>query len=290
MTQNKCQCGCDHSPLTMLPLGLALDLSALRPDPVPMPGCRERVDQDMHIYINGNLAESGDGLSPATAVKSYEDAVLALSRYDGCNLHYAFFHFADLEDPAARYPDIDIYRGHYATFSHMNIVGASHETTMLGMCQALTGVGVNVRNVCVSFLCSFGATVNIIDKLAVKPTESQQWGIMACCSGTTRFWKSVDVYLQLGPYKSALYAYLNGAVYNNDTVRFHAPGDLKMDIAFAISEASSMVRLTNQADFSDCAPVTGRQYWIIDTSCIRTSGLTLPGSQPGVTKSGGVFV
>lgn len=68
--------------MTMLPLGLDLDLSALRPDPVPMPVCRERVGQDMHIYIDGNLAESGDGLSPATAVKNYEDAVLALSHYD----------------------------------------------------------------------------------------------------------------------------------------------------------------------------------------------------------------
>ena len=87
MSQNN-ECGCGHPQLTMLPVhgfGLAVDASGLVPAPVPTPTGRERVDHDMHIYVNGNLSASGDGLSPETAVKSYEDAVLALSRYDGCN-------------------------------------------------------------------------------------------------------------------------------------------------------------------------------------------------------------
>ena len=103
MSQNN-ECGCGHPQLTMLPVhgfGLAVDASGLVPAPVPTPTGRERVDHDMHIYVNGNLSASGDGLSPETAVKSYEDAILALSRYDGCNMRVATIHFADLDDPEA---------------------------------------------------------------------------------------------------------------------------------------------------------------------------------------------
>ena len=69
MSQTEQHCACNHPELVMLPVrgfGLAVDPSGLAPAPVPALGCRERVDQDMHIYIDGNLSESGDGLSPET--------------------------------------------------------------------------------------------------------------------------------------------------------------------------------------------------------------------------------
>lgn len=112
MSQTEQHCACDPSNLVMLPVrgfGLAVDPSGLVPAPAPVLTCRERVDRDMHIYINGNLETSGDGLSPETAVKGYADAVLALSRYDGCNTHAAHFHFADLDGEDDAYPDLGVF-------------------------------------------------------------------------------------------------------------------------------------------------------------------------------------
>ena len=162
MSQTEQHCACNHPELVMLPVrgfGLAVDPSGLVPAPGPAPVCRERVDQDMHIYINGNLQTSGDGLSPQTAVKSFEDGVLALSRYDGCNLHAAHLHFLPLEDQLASYPDIGIYPGTLRHVHHFSSSGDSHESTRLagarvsGLSHAF--VGGRLPDACAIFLPSF---------------------------------------------------------------------------------------------------------------------------------------
>lgn len=291
MSQNN-ECGCGHPQLTMLPVhgfGLAVDASGLVPAPVPTPTGRERVDHDMHIYVNGNLAESGDGLSPETAVKSYEDAILALSRYDGCNMRVATIHFADLDDPEAVYPDMTISTpNYYSTFRALTLTGVSHETTMLGKVYTTSGAYCTLTNACVSYIMSTG-WLNIDGKVALKPRLSEKAALHANWGGSIRFLQDSDLYLHQGQYMAAVYS-ICGYISNSAPMKFHTLGNASMDYGFAHAIGNGIVRLTRTVDFSDCHAVTGRKYYVAEQASVITGGAVLPGSLPGVTANKGLYL
>ena len=289
MSQNN-ECGCGHPQLTMLPMhgfGLAVDASGLVPSPVPTPTGRERVDHDMHIYVNGNLAESGDGLSPETAVKSYEDAVLALSRYDGCNSYGAYFHFADLNDPDAIYPDMSVFTHNYATFLTLTVVGVSHETTKCGRILVAAGAYVFITNIYSTYLVSTG-WMFIRGKIALKPRSPERIALHANWGGNLRLGKDAEVFLHPGKYVAAAYS-ICGVISGGD-MSFHALGDIEVQQGFATALGNGCVRFTNTVNFSDCMTITGRKYYAIEQGSVIAGSTTLPGSLPGVTLNGGVYV
>lgn len=146
----------------------------------------------MDISINGNLTASGDGLSPESAVKSYEDAVLALSRYDGCNLYNAHFHFADLVDPEATYPAFTMFSSHFSTFSRIDISGESHETTRLGECVVNNGIIVTVSNVCMEHIDSIGSVTELCGQVAFTPGENK-YAILSTYGGHFFFAPQTDI-------------------------------------------------------------------------------------------------
>lgn len=290
MSQNT-ECCCSHPQLTALPvrgLTLSVDAAGLLPAPAPALSCRERVDQDMHIYINGNLSESGDGLSPETAVKSYEDAVLALSRYDGCNTYCAYFHFADLADPDAVYPDLTLSTSHYyATFRALTLAGVSHETTRLGKVYTTSGAYGTLTDACVSYIMSNG-WLNILGKVALKPRLAEKAALHANWGGSIRFLQGSDIYFYPGQYMAAVYS-ICGYISNAGAMKFHTLGNIAVDFGFARAVGNGIVRLTGTVDFSDCRTVIGRKYHVVEQASVITGGRDLPGSLPGVALHGGVY-
>lgn len=291
MTQTHCQCGCEHPQLTMVPVqgfGLAMDLSGLKPDPTPMPLCRERVDHDMHLYIDGNLTESGDGLTPETAVKSYEDAVAVLSHYDGCNTYRAVFHFADLRDPNAAYLDIAVPRSHHSTFRNMALRGVSHETTMFGAINGNPSGSISVANLCATRITVTAGWLEVHEKVAVRPAATRKDAFNASFGGTICLYTGAEVFVRAGNYTSLFRSIQNGAIYNVGAAAIHTLGKVDVEQGFVWALATSNVRFSKLADFSDCASVTGRKYLLSELSSLYLGGLTLPGSLAGVAKSGSV--
>lgn len=289
MSQNPQTCACDPCSLVMLPVrgfGLAVDPSGLIP--APQLGGRERVDQDMHIYVNGNRDQSGDGLTPETAVKSYEDALLALSRYDGRNTHNASFHFADLEDAEAVYPDMNVFGQSHATFRTLTLTGVSHQSTRLGKISAGPGSYLRVASLSSSFLFSTG-WMSVCDKVAVKPLPPQKAAMQAAWGGNLRFADGAEIFLYPGEYVAAAHA-ICGGISSAGALSFHALGDLKMHQGFLVALGNGCVRFATSVDFSDCAAVSGRKYYVIEQACVACPGLTLPGSLPGVTVNNGLYV
>lgn len=293
MTQTHCQCGCEHPQLTMVPVqgfGLAMDLSGLKPDPTPMPLCRERVDHDMDIYIDGNLTESGDGLTPETAVKSYEDAVAVLSHYDGCNTYLAVFHFADLRDPNAAYPDIMVPCSHHSTFRKMVLRGVSHETTMFHSVSAGVSSNVWVVNLCSSLIRSVSGWLEIHEKVAVGPAATRKAAFLSSFGGTICLSTGAEVFVHPGNYTCIFLSTQNGAIYNVGAAAIHTLGKVDVEQGFVWALATSNVRFSNLVDFSYCASVTGRKYLLNELSSLYRVGLTLPGSLAGLAQSGSVAV
>lgn len=291
MTQTHCQCGCEHPQLTMVPVqgfGLAMDLSGLKPDPTPMPLCRERVDHDMDIYIDGNLTESGDGLTPETAVKSYEDAVAVLSHYDGCNTYHAVFHFADLRDPDAAYPDIRVQHSQYSTFRDMTLRGVSHETTMFHAIIAGVSSNVLVANLCATRITVITGWLAVHEKVAVRPAATRQVAFLSSFGGTICLYTGAEVFVRAGNYTCIFLSTQNGAIYNVGAAVIHTLGKVDVEQGFVWALATSNVRFSNLVDFSDCATVIGRKYLLNELSSLYLGGLTLPGSLAGVAKSGSV--
>lgn len=294
MSQTEHQCGCEQITLTELPvhgIKLAVDASMLQCQSPPQPALagRERVDQDMHIHINGNLETSGDGLSPETAVKSFEDAVLALSRYDGCNQYSATFHFADLADAAATYPDISISTpNYYATFSGLTLAGISHETTMLGHVYAKAGAYATLTNACASYILSNG-WLNIDGKVALKPRLAEKAALHANWGGNIRFLPDAEFYFHPGQYMAAVYS-ICGYISNSAPMKFHTLGKISVDFGFARAVGDGTVRFTRTVDFSGCTAVTGRKYHVAERANVLTGGATLPGSLPGVALNSGLYL
>ena len=292
MSRTEQSCACNHPELVRLPvhgLTLEVDTSGLVPAPGPTLACRELVDQDMHIYIDGNLSESGDGLSPETAVKSYEDAVLALSRYDGRNTHAAHFHFADLADSDAVYPDLTVHSSNgYSTFRALTIAGVSHQTTMLGKVSVVAGAYVTLTNACVPYILTNG-WLNIDGKVALKPRLSEKAALHANWGGNIRFLAETDLYLHPGQYWAAVYS-ICGYISNSAPMKFHTLGNIAVDYGFARALGNGTVRLTRTVDFSDCKAVTGRKYYVAEQASVITGGATLPGSLPGVALNGSIYV
>lgn len=290
MSQNN-ECGCGHPQLTMLPVhgfGLAVDASGLVPAPVPASTGRERVDHDMHIYVNGNLAESGDGLSPETAVKSYEDAVLALSRYDGCNMRVATIHFADLDDPEAAYPDINVYIHSYATFLALGIMGVSHETTMLGRIYNAEGSRLILKNVCIPYVASVG-WLCINGKLGFNPGQSGESPLQANWGGHIRFLEGAELFLNPGKYQAVIDS-TNGHILIHGPTKFHTLGAVTTEYGFVRARGSASMWIAASVDFSGCSTITGRKYNIVQQACLISGGAVLPGSLPGVTANNGLYL
>lgn len=290
MSQNN-ECGCGHPQLTMLPVhgfGLAVDASGLVPAPVPTPTGRERVDHDMHIYVNGNLSASGDGLSPETAVKSYEDAILALSRYDGCNMRVATIHFADLTDTNISYPDINIYIHSYTTFLALGITGVSHETTMLGRIYNSEGTRLTLKNVCIPYVVSVG-WLCINGKLGFKPGQSGESPLQANWGGHIRFLEGAELFLNPGKYQAVIES-TNGHLITPGLTKFHALGAVATEYGFVRVRGNASVWLTECVDFSGCSTITGRKYSLAQQACLVSSGVVLPGSLPGVTANNALYL
>lgn len=289
MSENN-QCACHPSNLVMLPVrgfGLAVDAGGLAPVPTPTAG-RERVDQDMHIHINGNLETSGDGLSPETAVKSFEDAVLALSRYDGCNQYSATFHFADLADPEVTYPDMNVFTHSYATFRALSIDGVSHETTRLGTITLTAGTYATLANISSAGIITNGWLL-ISGKIALKPISPGTSSFQANWGGLIRFLADSEVYLYPGKYHSVMYSDC-GLFSVPGTLKFHVLNSIQVQYGFVRARGNACVRLNKSVDFSTCSAVTGQKYNLTEQACLVSAGLTLPGSLLGVAANGSIYV
>ena len=290
MSQTEQHCACNHPELVMLPVrgfGLAVDPSGLVPAPGPAPVCRERVDQDMHIYINGNLQTSGDGLSPQTAVKSFEDGVLALSRYDGCNLHAAHLHFLPLEDQLASYPDIGIYPGTYATFTTFHLSGDSHESTRLGWCNVYPGCHAFVADVCLTCLRKCSSFVPLRNNVAFKPGE-KKYAIMSQYGGAVSLTPESNIYFHAGAYHSCAFV-LSSMLYNVTSCKMHTLGPVSVDTGFLCAVRNAVINLNDTVDYTNCTAVSGMKYYANFLSNICTGGKTLPGSLDGQVYNGSIY-
>lgn len=291
MSRTEQSCACNHPELVRLPvhgLTLEVDTRGLVPAPGPALACRELVDQDMHIYIDGNLSESGDGLSPETAVKSYADAVLALSRYDGCNTHHAHFHFADLTNPEGVYPDMGVFAHSYSTFRTLTIGGVSHETTRFGAITFTLGTYATVANSSFASIVTNG-WLHISGKIALRPTSSGTSSFQANWGGQIRFLADSEVFLYPGKYPSVMYSKC-GFFSVFGTLKFHTLGDIEVQYGFVRALGNACVWFINNVDFSTCSAVTGQKYNLTEQACLVSAGLTLPGSLPGVAQQSSVYV
>ena len=291
MSRTEQHCACNHPELVRLPvhgLTLEVDTSGLVPAPGPSTACRELVDQDMHIYIDGNLSESGDGLSPETAVKSYADAVLALSRYDGRNTHHAHFHFADLEDQDATYPDITLYAQSYAGFLSLTLAGASYRTTNLGEINVLTGGYAFLTDLCSSYVMCHG-WLDIYGKVALKTRASKKAAFCSYWGGQIRFLAASEVFLYPGKYSAVIFC-VCGTALTAGPMNFHALGAIDVETAFVRARGNAAVWFNQGVGFLECAAVSGRKYMLSEQSFLYSNGASLPGSVAGEAKNGSIYV
>lgn len=290
MSQTEQHCACDPSKLVMLPVrgfGLAVDPSGLAPAPGPATACRERVDQDMHIYIDGNLSESGDGLSPETAVKSYADAVLALSRYDGCNTHAAHFHFADLDGADDAYPDLGVFPHNYATFRTLAIAGVSHETTNLGTCIVHPGCEVYISDACLTCARNFSSFVQLRSSIAFNP-RNKKYAIMSQYGGVVSCAADSEIYFHSGTYASCVFV-MHSMFYNSGSCKFHTLGPVSVETGFLCGTRNAAINLNEAVDYTNCTAVSGKKYYANFLSNIYTGGKTLPGSLDGQVYNGSIY-
>lgn len=285
------RCACDPSHLVMLPVrgfGLAVDPSGLVPAPAPTPICRKRVDQDMHIYINGNLSESGDGLTPETAVKSYQDAVLTLSRYDGCNLYGAHLHFLPLEDPEASYQGLTVFPGTYSTFTMLCICGESHETTSLGYCSFHMGTRITVSNVSMMSLTCIGSYTYISENVAFKP-DNVSYVINVNYGGCLYIQDNAKIYFHSCSCAACI-KITGSMVFLSNGSRFYTAGNITASVAFLYAQFHGAVSMGNTVDFSGCTSVAGKKYRLLGLSYIHSNGVTLPGNQAPMVENGSLYV
>ena len=285
-------CACGHPELVMLPVrgfGLAVDPSGLVPAPAPARSCRERVDQDMHIYVDGNRGESGDGLTPETAVKDVSDAVFALSRYDGCNRHHAYFHLVSLESPDATYPEIAVGLGSYTTFGALHIRGESHETTRLCRFNNQVGSLVSLSNISVAYTQTVASWLAIEGKVALRPTPEQSSAFHATWGGCVRFSEDAEIYLYPGEYM-AVCATSHGMIGSGERVKFRTLGNINLNSGFALALHCGSIQFPASTDFSGCTAVTGRKYYLEKLSCLCLDAGILPGSVAGEAKNGSVYI
>lgn len=291
MSRTEQSCVCNHPELVRLPVhGLALevDTSGLVPAPGPALACRERVDQDMHIYIDGNLSESGDGLSPETAVKSYADAVLALSRYDGCNLHAAHLHFLPLEDPDASYSDFTVYTVTYNSFTTLSISGESHETTRLGSCTFYIGTRIAISNICLESLTCLGSYTYISGNMSFKPRNAR-YIIDLNHGGYLAVLEDANVYFNNCSCLSCIKITRSMAGLAAGS-KFYTVGDISVSVAFMYAQYNSTFTMGKTVDFSGCASVTGKRYRLGGLSYLYSNGISLPGNQAPQVETGSVYV
>lgn len=290
MSQTEQHCACNHPELARLPvhgLTLEVDTSGLVPAPAPSTACRERVDQDMHIYINGNLRESGDGLSPETAVKSYEDAVLALSRYDGCNQYAAHLHFMSLEDPEASYPDFRVYTVTYNNFITLSIKGESHESTRLGACVFYMGTRITIENLNLKSLNCLGSYVYLMGNVSFNSKDSN-YIIEVGHGGFLAVVENAHIYFH-GCSCTACITITRSMVSLAEGSKFHALGNITASFAFIYAKYNSSFSMGKTVDFSDCTAVTGKKYRLIGLSYLNSNRVTLPGNQSPMAETGSVY-
>lgn len=72
-------------------------------------------------------------------------------------------------------------------------------------------------------------------------------------------------------------------------MRFHTQGNVTTRYGFFLAEHNSSIIIRSRADFSDCASVTGKQYYLLGTSYLYSSGKTLPGTEAGYVETGCVI-
>ena len=252
-------------------------------------GCRTKVNDHMHIYINGNLTESGDGLTPETAVRSYDDAVLALARYDGNNLYNAFFHFADLDSLDARYPDMAVRPQHYSTFAYMNIHGNSHETTKFENIRMWVGSYATITNLSCRRIDSAQCCTNIHGKLTIEP-RSDDYCIYAWCSAYIAL--NAEIYITAPSnvtQKAVFYCIQSSLITLNSNTIINISGNITVNHGTAYTHSCGV--LSSSATFNLAGTVTGNRYKATSNSCINAGNNAnhFPGTVAGTTATGGVY-
>ena len=240
----------------------------------------------MHIYINGNLETSGDGLSPETAVKGYADAVLALSRYDGSNTHAAHFHFADLDGADDAYPDLGVFPHNYATFRTLAIAGVSHETTNLGTCIVHPGCEVYISDACLTCARNFSSFVQLRSSIAFNP-RNKKYAIMSQYGGVVSCAADSEIYFHSGTYASCVF--VMHSMFNSGSCKFHTLGPVSVETGFLCGTRNAAINLNEAVDYTNCTAVSGMKYYANFLSNIYTGGKTLPGSLDGQVYNGSIY-
>lgn len=254
--------------------------------PAPVGG-RIRVTEDLHVYVDGNRGASGDGLTPETAVKSYEDAVKALSLYDGGNTYKAVLHFADLKADG-EYPEILTSPGHYASFVSLEIHGASHETTKILGIFVRYGSNVLITNVNATRITSENSsTATVTGKITVGNKAAANLNLFLATNSATLSLYETQVYVKTANCYAVFFASISATLYVTDSVTTII-GSLSVESAFARVYFGCLY-VTNSSFGGTCI---GKRYASPANGVIEVLGKganVFPGSLAGEVASGGLY-
>lgn len=248
--------------------------------------CRSRVAEHLHVYVDGKLAEAGDGLSPETAVASVEEVWDVLSRYDGCNQYEAILHLADLEGED-RYPDINVFAASFATFKRLQIRGNSFQSTRTGAINVYTGALVAITEVQFTGVVSSNAYVSLGRVGVSNPVAhaiDSSWGGFITFSG------GGEINIYPGTYNTIFRSAHNGYVYcGSSESKVNILGAVTCTNAFAAASCQGGILLGRGLTLSGGAGVTGKKYASDYSGMIAARTATLPGTQAGTATNGGAF-
>ncbi len=291
MSQN-CNCNCEHGkPTVTLPvsgLSIQVDAEALSAcqcqGGVPGEG-RIRVTEDLHIYVDGKRAESGDGLTPETAVKTYAEAVRAASRYDGCNEFNLIFNFADSTE-GDNYGDITITAGGYSTFNGFVITGESIAAAF-GAIQVLASAKVTIMNIKLNYIGAEGNTsVTLEGNIVISPLADTH--CIHARSGSEIALKA-DIIVLGG----SCYAVLCGFHCGNTMCyggSISVMNGLTCTSAFACAYNCGVV---NTSGIPITGTASGRRYIVQRNGVIHVHGKGanyFPGNVGGTADTGGIYI
>ena len=106
-------------------------------------------EEELHVYVDGNRKDSGDGLTPAGAFATCAEAFDLLTFCSGYN-YTAVMHFASLEN-GKEYPPVCLSKDKTAGFRRIRLEGESHEKTMLSLVEACGESEIEVRKFSLRF-------------------------------------------------------------------------------------------------------------------------------------------
>ena len=303
MTQEKCCCGQEKTsvllPINALRLpfcgmGIEVDPEAIKDlagcsceGGQPQPGGRVRVTEDLHVYVDGNRAESGDGLSPETAAKSYEDAVKIISGYDGCNSYNVTVHFEDLANEGY-YPNIEVYKSHFSTFVRLTFTGHSYLTTRFTEIYLRDSAVLWITEVRVRVVQIQDGYIRLTGNIAVDEHYSGINNNFAVLGGIMSFVNcNVAIY-------ATQCTYLFTSTHNGD-MRFSnatmvMQNQLTVSGAFALAMLGGLIFIGGNTSFSGSA--IGQKYHSTCSGMIYTgtnNQNVFPGTSAGIVDKGGQY-